>query len=143
MVQSFWLTGEWKEFKKYTKWIEKEYTDMKSTDLKEHLANWKKGRAKLTQEAISWGVDLKISSPVFLSADANSILHTDKGISYIDPSCEGVKIIGLHRGKCYWEDDVPIFNIDFFHEYIKDCDTKEEADWKLKLYVKFHGIGEV
>lgn len=142
MAQSFWSTKEWKKFKQYTKWLEEKYKTMKNDDLKHNIDKWKRGYAKMSQEAISWGIDLKTKDPEFLIVDRNDIVHTDVGITYINPKCEGVKMIGLHRGKCYWEGDVPIFNIDFFHDYIKECETKEEANLKLKLYVRFHGIGE-
>mgnify|MGYP003112427069 CR=1 FL=1 len=142
MAQSFWLTEEWKKFKKYTEWLEKRYKTMKSDKLKESIDKWKRGFNKMSQEAVSWGIVLKMKDPEFLVIDRNDIVHTDSGITYINPKCDGIDKIGLHRGKCYWEGDTPIFNIDFFHDYIKDCDTKEEADFKLQLYIKFHGIGE-
>ena len=142
MVQSFWLTEEWKEFKKYTRWLESKYKTMRMSELQNNIDKWKRGFAKMSQEAVSWGVSLEMKDPEFLVVDRNDIVHTDKGITYINPKCEGVSKIGLHRGKCYWDGDVPILNIDFFHDYLKDCDTKEEADFKLQLYVKFHGIGE-
>ncbi len=141
MSQSFWSTEEWKLFKKFTRWLEHEYKTMKMDDLKKNIDKWKRGYAKMSQEAVSWGVSLDMKDPEFLVVDRNDIINTDKGITYLNPHCNGVSMIGLHRGKCYWDGDIPIFNIDFFHDYIKDCDTKEEADFKLQLYVKFHGIG--
>ena len=142
MAQSFWTTKEYKEFKTYTKWIEDNYKMLRIEELDNHINNWKKGRAKLTQDALTWGVELDVSTPEFLLVEQSDIIDSGDGITYINPKCEGVSRIGLHRGKCYWEGDPPIFNIDFFHDYISDCETKEEADWKLKLYIKFHGIGE-
>jgi len=142
MSQSFWSTEDWQVFKKYTKWLEREYKSMKMSDLKMNIDKWKRGFSKMSQEAVSWGITLNMKDPEFLVVDRNDIINTDKGITYLDPKCEGVSMIGLHRGKCYWEKDIPIFNIDFFHDYIKECNTKKEADFKLQLYVKFHGIGE-
>ena len=142
MVQSFWLTEEWKKFKKYTEWLEDKYKTMRTGELKDNIDKWKRGFSKMSQEAVSWGISLDMKAPEFLVIDRNDIVHTDVGITYINPKCDGISRIGLHRGKCYWEGDVPIFNIDFFHDYIKNCNTKEEANFKLQLYVKVHGIGE-
>ena len=40
MVQSFWLTEEWKKFKKYTRWLENKYKTMRMSEIQENIDKW-------------------------------------------------------------------------------------------------------
>ena len=73
MAQSFWTTKEYKEFKTYTKWIEDNYKMLRIEELDNHIYYWKKGRAKLTQDALTWGVELDVSTPEFLLVEQDHL----------------------------------------------------------------------